>query len=89
MLEGVLVKVRPPLVDLAKSIASCPLARLPTVPFQATKTVPLRVTVMSANWLPSDPSEIRVGWLKVRPWLVERENLISLSPLPWKTLNAV
>ena len=76
-------------MDFTKSMASRPFARLPTVPFQVTYTVPLLVTAMSADWLPRDPSEMRVGLLKVSPWSVERTNLISLFPRrPWKTLTA-
>src|SRR3954453_9973480 len=83
-----LVKLRPPSVERAYSIASTPRARLPVVPLHATYTVPLRVTAMSANWLSSEPSEILLGWLKDRPWSVDRANTISLLPLPWNTLQA-
>jgi len=84
-----LLKLRPPSVETTYWMLFTWWPRLLSNCRYATKTVPLLVTAMSANWTFLEPVEIFVGLLNVAPWSVERTKEIELfPPTPWKMLRA-
>src|SRR5712692_6202075 len=86
-----LLKVWPPSAELAKAAPALKLLPSDLVPpvlaNHETYTWPLGPIAMFGPWL-LQTLLIFIGALKVAPWSVERENTISLQPLPWKSDQA-